>query len=326
MTVISGGDGVNRAPLAVDAAAFLQELADMNAPSITAGTPENARANNAEFLRQVGIGRVDIKQVEDVAIPSEGAPIPARRYCAGESAAAVLVFFHGGGWVLGDLEGHDPLCRLLAAEADVEVLNVDYRLAPEHRFPAGLDDAFAAIRWAADNLAAGRPLIVAGDSSGGNLAAAVALRARDEGGPEIALQILLYPVLDHDLATDSYTRLGEGHLLLRDDMSWFFDHYVPDAADRANPYVSPLRAPDLAGVAPAYLALGGYDPLIDEGLAYGRRLEAAGVPVESKTYEDMIHGFLTMPKAIPSTQAAIDEVVGKVAALVKTTAASARPV
>jgi acetyl esterase len=303
-------------PLDADAAAFLQELVDMNAPPITAGTPDEARANNAEFLRQVGIDRVEIEHVREVVIPTPDGSVPGRFYRAGESAAAVLVYLHGGGWVLGDLEGHDPLCRLLASRANVDVLNVDYRLAPEHRFPAGLDDAFAATRWAAENLADGRPLVVAGDSSGGNLAAAVALRARDEHGPEVALQVLLYPVLDHDLATASYQRVGDGHLLLRDDMAWFFGHYVPEPADRGNPYVSPLRAPELSGVAPGYLVLGGYDPLVDEGLAYATRLQDADVPVQTRTYEGMLHGFLTMPKAIPSSQAAIDEVVGEIGRLV----------
>jgi len=315
-----------RTPLCKDAAAFLQELADLDAPSITAGTPDEARANNAEFLRQVGIDRVEVEHVDDVSIPTPVCDIPARHYRASDSALAVVVYYHGGGWVLGDLEGHDPLCRLLAAEADVDVLNVDYRLAPEHRFPAGFEDAFAAARWAADSLADGRPLIVAGDSSGGNLAAAVALRARDEGGPEVALQVLLYPVLDHDLDTDSYRRLGEGHLLLRDDMKWFLDHYVPDVAERDNPYVSPLRADDLTGLAPVYLVVGGYDPLIDEGVAFARRLEDAGVAVKIAHYEEHIHGFLTMPKAIPSTQEVIDDVVAEIARLVREMAANPRPV
>jgi cation diffusion facilitator CzcD-associated flavoprotein CzcO/acetyl esterase/lipase len=303
-------------PLDEDTAAFLKTLADMEAPPITAGTPEEARAANAEFLRQVGIDPVDVALVQDLRISTPDGDVPARRYRDRDEPAAVLVYFHGGGWVLGDLEGHDPLCRLLAREAGVEVLNVDYRLAPEHPFPAGLNDAYAAVRWAADNLADGRPLVVAGDSSGGNLAAAVALRARDEGGPEIALQALLYPVLDHDLATDSYERLGEGHLLLRDDMAWFFDHYVPDPAQRANPYVSPLRADHLSGVAPTYLVVGGYDPLVDEALAYAQRLDEAGVAVTTRNHEELIHGFLTMPKAIPSTQRAIDEVVTEIGARV----------
>lgn len=311
---------MSQTPLDPDTAAFLQMLVDMDAEPITAGTPTEARAANAEFLRQVGIDQVDIDHVAD--IDAQG--VPCRHYRASDDAGAVLVYFHGGGWVLGDLEGHDPLCRLLASAAGLEVLNVDYRLAPEHPFPAGFDDAYAATVWAAENLALGRPLMVGGDSSGGNLAAAVALKARDEGRPEIAHQILLYPVLDADLSTASYERLGEGHLLLRADMEWFFDHYVPDVAARGNPYVSPVRAADLAGVAPAYLVLGGYDPLIDEASTYAARLEDAGVPVTSHVYDEFIHGFLTMPKAIPSTQRAIDEVVAEVKELVA--ASAARPI
>jgi acetyl esterase len=298
-------------PIDADTAAFLQELVDAEADPITAGTVAEARVANAAFLSQVGIDRLEIELVEDVVIPSDDGPIPARRFRASADPSAVLVFFHGGGWVLGDLEGHDSFCRLLAAEADVEVLNVDYRLAPEHPFPAGLDDALAAVRWAADELADGRPLIVAGDSSGGNLAAGVALRARAEGGPEIALQALFYPVLDHDLDSPSYRRLGEGHLLLRDDMAWFLDHYVPDPADRENPYVSPLRADDLTGVADAFLVIGGYDPLAEEAENYVRRLEEAGVETEVMVYGGLIHGFLTMPKAIPSTSTAIEETVAR---------------
>jgi acetyl esterase len=299
-------------PLDTDTAAFLQSLVDAEAPPITAGTPDTARAANAEFLRQVGLDRVEVELVEDLEIPAGDHSVPARRFRPSGDPAAVVVYFHGGGWVIGDLEGHDTFCRYLAAGAGVEVLNVDYRLAPEHPFPAGLDDAMAATRWAAEELADGRPLMVCGDSSGGNLAAAVSLRARDEGGPAIAQQILLYPVLDADLDSAAYQRLGDGHLLLRDDMAWFFDHYVPDPADRSDPYVSPVRAEDLAGVADAYLAIGGYDPLHEEAEAYARRLEEAGVPTELKVHGALIHGFLTMPKAIPSTAAVIDETVARI--------------
>jgi acetyl esterase len=302
-------------PLDTDTAAFLQSLVDAEAPSITAGSPQEARAANAEFLRAVGIDPVEVELVEDVAIPTDAHSVPARRFRPAGDPAALVVFFHGGGWVLGDLEGHDGLCRLLAAEANVEVLNVDYRLAPEHPFPAALDDAMAAVRWAAETLADGRPLIVAGDSSGGNLAAAVSLRTRDEGGPAIALQVLLYPVLDADLDSAAYKRLGEGHLLLRDDMAWFFDHYVPDPGARSNPYVSPVRTDDLAGVADAYLVIGGYDPLHEEAETYARRLREAGVPTELTLHESLIHGFMTMPKAIPSTEPVIAATVARIGEL-----------
>jgi acetyl esterase len=313
----TNGPTPSNEPVDRDTAAFLQALVERNAPPLTAGTPADARANAVEFRRRRGIDPVEIAVVEDIDIPTAEGPIAARRYSHVERASAVLVFFHGGGWVLGDLDGHDALCRLLARDAEIEVLNVDYRLAPEHPFPAAFEDAFAATCWAAQHLTAGRrPLIVAGDSSGGNLAATVALRARDEGSPEIALQILLYPILDHDLNTDSYKRMGEGFLLRRDDMAWFFDHYVPDASRRADPYVSPLRAPDLRSVAPAYIAVGGYDPLLDEAVAYARRLRDAGVQVVFKCYASLIHGFMSMPKAIPSTAKVIAEVIGDVRTLV----------
>jgi len=303
-----------KTPLDADTAAFLAQIVEAGADPITAGTPDEARAANAEFLAQVGINPVDIEEVAAVEIPGPAGAIPARRYRDG-AAEAIVVYFHGGGWVLGDLEGHDPLCRLLASETVAEVVNVNYRHAPEDPFPAAVDDAYAALEWAAGE-AAGRPIVVAGDSAGGNLAAAVALRARDEGGPEIALQALLYPVLDVDLTTASYDAYGEGHLLLRDDMAWFVDKYLTDPAQRAHPYVAPLRAETVAGVAPAYLAVGGYDPLLDEGLAYAERLNGAGVEVRLRNYEQFIHGFLTMPKAIPSTQRAIDEVVADLGELI----------
>lgn len=310
-----------KTPLDADTAAFLAQLVELNADPITAGTPDEARSANAAFLAQVGIDPVEVAEVADLEIPGPGGPIPARRYRADGESGAVILYFHGGGWVLGDLEGHDPLCRLLASETGAEVVNVNYRHAPEHPFPAAVDDAYAALEWAASELANGRPIVVAGDSAGGNLAAAIALRTRDEGGPEIALQALLYPVLDVDLETDSYKAYGEGHLLLRDDMAWFIDKYVPDAAQRDNPYVAPLRADDVAGVAPAYLAIGGYDPLRDEAVAYADRLRDAGVEVRVREYGGFIHGFLTMPKAIPSTQQAIDEVVAELGDLIGAAAA-----
>lgn len=295
-----------------DVAAFLDELARQEAPAISAGTVAEARANNAAFLREVGAGGPELAEVVDVEVPAADGPLGARWYRDDGPAPAVLVFLHGGGWVLGDLEGHDGLCRRLAASGAYDVLSVDYRLAPEHPFPAGLDDAFAAVRWVAGTAADGRPVVVAGDSSGGNLAAAVALRARDEGGPAIAWQVLLYPVLDRDLASGSYLRFGSGHLLTTGDMAWFFDQYVPDPAARDHPYVSPLRAADLSGVAPALVVVAGHDPLRDEGLAYAGRLAAAGVRVDVRCDEGMIHGYLTMPGAIPSTVPLIDEVVAEI--------------
>jgi acetyl esterase len=300
------------------AAAFLKELADAQAPPLTAGSPSDARANNAAFLSEVGMDGPDIQFVDDITIPTTTGSVSGRRYRATERPAGVMVYLHGGGWVIGDLDSLDGLCRLLAAKADLEVISVDYRLAPEHRFPAGLDDAYDALRWASMN-AEGRPVCVGGDSSGGNLAAAAALKARDEGGPELALQLLLYPVVDHDFTSASYIEFADGHLLTRNDMEWFWNHYLPEADERDHPHASPLRCDDLSGVAAAYVAVAGFDPLRDEGLAYAERLQAAGVPVTCKNFASLLHGFVSIPKVIPAGGAAAEEICADVAQLVRST-------
>jgi acetyl esterase len=208
------------------------------------------------------------------------------------------VFYHGGGWVIGDLEVADRPCRSLCAGAGCVVVSVDYRLAPEHRFPAAADDAYAAAQWvsahAADLGADPARLAVGGDSAGGNLTAVVALMARDQGGPPIAFQLLIYPVAGCDLDTVSYRDNAEGYLLTRAAMEWFWGHYIPDEAARRHPYASPLSAENLAGLPPAFVVTAEYDPLRDEGEAYAERLRRAGVPVTLKRYAGMIHGFFQL--------------------------------
>jgi acetyl esterase len=216
------------------------------------------------------------------------------------------VYYHGGGWVIGSVDDWDAVCRALAVAAGARVVSVEYRLAPEHRFPAAADDAYDALVWVAGNLAAGTPLVVAGDSAGGNLAAVTALRARDEHGPELALQILVYPVADHDFTTASYEQYADAGLILnRQEMVWFWDHYVPDPAERSHPYASPLRAEDLSGLPPAHVVIAEYDPLRDEGLAYAARLEAAGVPVTVKRYDDQIHAFFALVNVMDDASHAV---------------------
>lgn len=245
--------------------------------------------------------------VSDVDIHAEGRSIRARAYL-GARSRAVLVYAHGGGWVTGDLEYADELCRFLARDADCMVVSVDYRLAPEHPFPAGLADVESVTRWA---LAArpALPVAVAGDSAGGNLAAVVAAELRER----LAFSLLLYPVTDHDPTTRSYREqtwpIGAA------DMGWFLDHYVA-AAERDDPRVSPLRAPDLRGVPRTHLVLAGHDPLHDEGAAYAERLRAAGVYVAVVDHDDLCHGFLRFTAASSQAREARDAVVRVVASMV----------
>lgn len=242
--------------------------------------------------------------------------IPVRLYrpvgAAANASLPALVYFHGGGWVIGDLETHDVLCRQITAEAGIEVVAVDYRLAPEHKFPAAADDAWAATRWVVAN--AGRlgidpqRIAVGGDSAGGNLAAVVALLARDAGAPAIAFQALLYPVTDVGTETRSYLDFADGYLLTRDSMRWFFDHYLKSSDEAADWRVSPLRVPSLAGVASALIITAGFDPLRDEGEAYARALRDAGVRVDYVCYGGMIHGFVPMGRLIDTGNRAVSHI------------------
>jgi acetyl esterase/lipase len=259
-----------------------------------------------------------IGPVRDLAADGPVGSIPLRVYRpAGVSDSQrlpALVFFHGGGWVIGDLETHDVACRQVTAEAGVSVIAVDYRLAPEHKFPAAVDDAWAATRWIvahADELGIDATrLAVGGDSAGGNLAAVVALLARDAGAPRIALQILTYPVTDLVSESQSYADLADGYMLTRDSMRWFRAQYLAKEADAADWRVSPLRAPSLAGLPPALVITAGYDPLRDEGEAYARRLREAGVTVDAVCFGGMIHGFVPMGKLIETAFRAVTLIAG----------------
>jgi len=230
----------------------------------------------------------------------------------GEGPFPLLVFFHGSGFVLCSLDTHDGICRNLSAGAGCVVVSVDYRLAPEHKFPAGLDDCVFATRWAAQHAAdleadAGR-MAIAGDSAGGNLAAAAALRLRDEGGPALRGQLLIYPVTDyHTPGTTSYRENADGYGLTRDTMVWFWNHYLADAADAANPLASPLRAESLAGLPPALVVTAEFDPLRDEGEAYAARLRAAGVPAVTSRWDGMNHGFFFWVGRVDRAAAAMQE-------------------
>lgn len=241
-----------------------------------------------------------VERVRETEIAGPNGPIPLRLYDPGggtRKPRPALVFFHGGGWAVGDLDTHDLASRALANAADCVVVSVDYRRAPESPFPAPLEDCYAALAWVAGGDApqidADR-IAVGGDSAGGTLATGVALLARDRDGPEIARQLLVYPVTDHAFDTDSYTENASGYFITRGDMERFWGEYIETDLDGAHPYASPLRAPDLGGLPPATVLTCGFDPLRDEGRAYADRLAEAGVPVNRIEYPDMIHGFLTM--------------------------------
>ena len=253
-----------------------------------------------------------VAHVEERSIPGPQGEIPLRIYAPeGSGERPPLVFFHGGGWVIGNLNTHDGTARKLANATGRSIVSVDYRLAPEHRFPAAAEDCFAAACWAAKNPGAvgagcGAPA-VAGDSAGGNLAAAVSLMARDRSGPELGFQLLIYPVVDCDFERASYTENAEGYMLTLDVMKWFWDQYVPDAEQRRQPYVSPLAADDLSGLPPTLVITAEFDPLRDEGEAYAERLRAAGVPVTCTRYDGMIHGFFSFADFVDKGRQALSE-------------------
>jgi acetyl esterase len=277
-------------------------------------SPQQARARIRASSAAAGGPKRSLPAVGDVAIPGPAGPIPARFYeppGMGLENRPLIVYFHGGGWTIGDLDTCDSVCRFLAANTPAAVLSVGYRLAPEHPFPAAVEDAFAAYRWAAN----GNPrlgvdparIAVAGDSAGGNLAAAVSLLARDEDGPSPAMQALIYPVTDAVGGQRSRDEFAEGFLLTRADMDWFEHHYLPPPVDRTDPRVSMLRAADLSDLPPAYIATAGFDPLRDEGEAYAARMRDAGVPVSLRRHPDLIHGFANMTAISPTAHAAMDE-------------------
>ena len=241
--------------------------------------------------------------VVDRTIHGPAGDIPVRLYrpasAPADAALPALVYAHGGGWVFGNLDSHDVLCAQLAIEAGIAVFHVDYRLAPEARFPGAFDDVVAALKWVAANGAsvgiAPTRLAIGGDSAGGNLAAAVSLWARDHGGPKLLMQLLAYPVTDAVARAESYRHFEDGYGLNAVTMEWFFDHYTPDRASRSDWRVSPLRAASLAGLPPALVVTAGYDPLRDEGRAYAWRLQQEGTQADLVEFGGMLHGFLSSP-------------------------------
>ncbi|MFC6863765.1 alpha/beta hydrolase [Halomicroarcula sp. GCM10025817] len=295
-----------------DVAAFLDDLAASGTPDVADLAVESARTVHDDLLSVPAGERDPVERVRNLEIPGPDGAVGLRIYDPATAGPRPLfVYFHGGGWVFGTADAHDHLARAIANAGDCTVVAVDYRLAPEHPFPAALADCYTATEWVADHpdVLGGDPerLVVGGDSAGGNLAAATCLRARDADGPDIAHQVLVYPVLDRNFETDSYRENAEGYLLTRAAMRWFWDHYLESSFDAKNPYAAPLEARDLSGLPPATVVTAEFDPLRDEDLAYAERLRDAGVPVEVRRYEDMIHGFLPM-LADPDLDAAREEV------------------
>jgi acetyl esterase/lipase len=308
--------------MAVDVATrmFLEQMAATGGKPLHESTPEEARALGAKFAALAGPAP-EMARVEQHQIETPAGAVAVRVLVPPQRARGVIVYYHGGGWVLGAIDEFETMARKLAERTSCAVVLVDYRLAPEHRYPTAVDDSYAALAWVGEHLRdiAGTdvPLIVAGDSAGGNLAAVIALRARDRGGPPIALQVLIYPVTDADFDRPSYTDAEHQLLLTRDAMVWFWDHYLPEASRRTEPDASPLHAADLSGLPPAVVLTAEHDVLRDEGEAYAARLTDAGVPVDFKRHTGQMHGFFTL-LMLPGSERGFQQVVKAVrACLVK---------
>ena len=273
-------------------------------------TPEQARATWKEEMAAVAGPRLPVKSVTAHEAPGPAGPVAVRLYepeGADGRVLPILVYCHGGGWIRGDLDTHDDVCRHLCHHAGCLVTSVDYRLAPEHRFPAALEDCDAATRWVAENArnlgADPARLAIGGDSAGGNIACGVTLKARERGGPAICFQLLIYPATDLAGATESKRLYSSGYLL--NSMPFYVASYLGPAGNAADPLASPLLAPDLSDLPPAFVLTAGFDPLRDEGEAYARRLEAAGVATEYRCHESMIHGFVSITGLIENAEAGL---------------------
>ena len=286
-------------PLDPAARAFLDQVAALGMPPTHTLAPAQVRAARVPVPPGPEVARV-----EDMEVFGPDGPIPVRLYYpSDEPNLPVLVWYHGGGWVIGSVEGDDPTARRLCVGTGAIVNSADYRLAPEHPFPAAVDDAYAVAVWAWQNAARyggdATRMAIGGWSGGANLAAVVALLSRDRGGPAFRHQLLVVPVTDHRMQTPSYTENAEGYILSKPLMEWFYDHYAPASVDRAQSSISPLLAEDLSGLPPADIHVAQFDPLRDEGEAYAAALQAAGVPVTLTRHAGQIHTFFTAAHLFP---------------------------
>jgi acetyl esterase len=299
--------------------ALLRLIEDRGVPPVHTLTPTEARAFYLERRTFTQPEPPEVASVRNLEARGPDGPIPLRSYRPRGSAAdaplPVLVYFHGGGWVIGDLDTHDVLCRQLCNASGCAVIAVDYRLAPEHRFPAALDDAIAATRWVRANAGALKVdadrLAVGGDSAGGNLAASVALAAREAGDLPIAFQLLIYPATDQRRGWPSHTANGQGYLLTKESMDYYHDHYLPDPAHDLDWRASPLLHTDHGKLPPALVLTAGYDPLRDEGLQYAHALSAAGTRATLVNFERQVHGFITMSKVLDEANVAVQLCAGQ---------------
>jgi acetyl esterase len=292
-------------------AAVVQAMKEAGRPQAFEVPVEEARANYRALPIAMGGEEEVLASVEDRVIPSDEGDIPIRIYRADGENLPILVFYHGGGWVIGDLETHDKLCRAITRRTGCMTVAVDYRLAPEHRFPAAVDDSFCALNWVAENAVeiGGDPnrIAVGGDSAGGNLSAVMALLARDAGGPELALQLLIYPATAAERNSPSHLAMPDAPVLSKETMDFFYSSYVGDQDEVAYDFrLAPMEAADHSGLAPAEILVAGFDPLRDEGIAYGEKVKSAGGQANVTNYGGMIHAFTQMAGALPVAHQAID--------------------
>ncbi|HEY2708964.1 MAG TPA: alpha/beta hydrolase [Caulobacteraceae bacterium] len=320
LRMLSGGGVVYRGGRTLDPRFQFLAAQARALPPLTTVTPQEARLMSAQMLRAIE-GELDRGvALEVLTLETEAGAIDARAYRPADQdhAAPVMVFAHMGGGVIGDLDTAHVFCCILASVARCPVLSVDYRLAPEERFPGGLDDVLAAYRWATTNAGRfGAPAGVAaigGDSMGGNFAAVICQELRRHGEPQPALQLLLYPAVDVASEAASMTTYADAYPLSRELFQWFMGHYLGPGDDPADPRLSPIKASDLGGLAPAVIAVAGFDPLVDQGEAYAKALNAAGTPVAYRCYDSLAHGFCSFTGLVPAADAACREIAGLVRA------------
>lgn len=294
-------------------AAIIAKLATWQESANSNPTVQGMRDSRRGAIGLVSGTPATMQDVRNLQISSPDGDLPVRIYTPSTSTTAlpIILYFHGGGWVLGDLDSHDNLCRTLAAKTDAIVVAVDYRLAPESIFPAALDDASTALHWVVANANGfngdSARIAVAGDSAGGNLAAALSLLERDQQGPPIAAQVLIYPAVDlSNLDRPSALQFAEGLFLTRERMAWFIEQYVPDKAARSDPLVSPLLANNLQNLPPALIITAEFDPLRDEGEAYAVALKQSGVDTQQQRFDGVLHGFASMDRWFPESAQATD--------------------
>jgi acetyl esterase len=306
-------------PLDPQVEKLLETLKAAGLPDITKMTPEEARQVTRERQQARRTFWSHVGKRQEGTVPGPGGPIPIRVYTPSQGGTMPgLIYFHGGGFVLGDLDSCDQTCKALSDGAGCVVVSVDYRLAPENKFPAGPEDCLAATEWVAVNARQlqidPRRIGVGGESAGGTLAAVVALAARDRGGPRLAFQLLIYPCTDATMRAPSHQENGEGYMLTRDRMAWFWEQYLDTDDDRTNPFISPLHAKNLQRLPPAVVLTAEFDPLRDEGEAYANRLDNAGVSVICQRYPGMIHGFIGMADSLDVGRRALAQLMGKIQA------------